>query len=86
MANPQFRCPHCNALLTKSEADQVLGEAAGFVVFGPSAVACPSCGGSIDRKGIISGQYDEKRSVLSDLAAVAILIGLAVLFIWWLNG
>lgn len=84
MGSPQFRCPHCQALLTKSDADQVLGEVGDFVAFGSSVETCPACGGSIDRQSIIAGKYDEKASIggCLGIVIVAIIIGIII----WLFG
>ncbi len=60
MKSETFQCPHCKAVLTKSAADQVLGEAGSFVSFGSDTQTCPACRGQIDRLSIIQGKYDPK--------------------------
>lgn len=82
MKSPQFRCPHCRSLLTKSDADQVLGESGYFVSFASSKEACPACGETMDRLSIIKGEYDEKQSPGGGLTTIAIVIILGI--IGWL--
>jgi endogenous inhibitor of DNA gyrase (YacG/DUF329 family) len=70
MPSTHMRCPHCGALLKKSDADYVLGEAGSFIAMGSSELPCPTCGRPIDRMGIIKGKYDPKSDAGSGCAAV----------------
>lgn len=79
MKSPQFRCPHCRSLLTKSDADQIMGDAGGFVSFASSKEACPACGETMDRLSIIKGEYDEKQSHGGGLTTIAIVIILCII-------
>jgi hypothetical protein len=70
-------------LLVKSDDDQILGDAAGFMVFGSSYQTCPACGRSIDRTSIIRGAYDEKPDVGGALAFFAVV---AAAILWLIFG
>lgn len=81
MANPQFRCPHCNVVQVKSDIDQVLADAGGFVSFGSPTVTCRGCRGQIDRTAVIKGQYDEKLSLAGCMMPLVVLVSAIILFL-----
>lgn len=81
----QFRCPHCQTVLTKCEIDQVLGEAGSFMVFGQSTEICPACGNPIDRLSIVNGKYDIKKSALESVLQVILTLAILIAMIWLLG-
>lgn len=81
----KFRCPHCQTILTKCEMDQVLGEAGGFMVFGPSVETCPACGNPIDRLSIVNGKYDVKKSLFESIMEVVVIVAFLGFLAWLLS-
>jgi hypothetical protein len=81
MTAEYFRCPHCKARLKKSDADQMLGEAGGFMVFGSATRTCPTCGEDIDRTSLIQGKYDDqvKASAADTIGCLVVIGGILVL-------
>ena len=89
-----FYCPHCKNQIKKSAQAYVMGEsmASGgyFVALGgvPDTVRCPNCGGGIDNKKMMLGEYDVRPRGAGGGRAfgftIAVgLIALACYFIWF---
>lgn len=86
----QFRCPTCHSILTKTDQQQVLGEAANAIWFGSPHMRCPACGSNIDNQAIIQGEYDLKESWERPVAFLAVIAGTIALtasgqFGFWLS-
>jgi predicted RNA-binding Zn-ribbon protein involved in translation (DUF1610 family) len=81
----EFICPHCAAILQKSQECLRLADMRnGVLVAERRYDPCPRCGQDIDRAAIINGQYDIRRSsrtantALWTLVLVPIVLVLAV--------
>jgi hypothetical protein len=89
MKSSTFYCPHCQANLTKSAAAQVLGDVKRFIVLGsPPKVTCPACGGDLDARAMIDGQYDKPPGAgdwVSGVASFVFLIVTIGLAVWGLS-
>jgi len=96
MPEESFYCPHCNRHAKKSTQAYLIGESMAvggtFVVMGgmPETLRCPGCGGDIDMKKMLQGEYDARSgraggdaSKTFGLIIVAGLIALAAYFIWF---
>jgi hypothetical protein len=97
MPSETFYCPHCKRKLTKSPQAYVLGEMMGkkdseFVGLGGMAetVTCPGCGGSIDARKMVMGEYD---GTIGSAGCLGLVVGIAVFVVvdfylnwyWWLG-
>jgi hypothetical protein len=93
-----FYCPNCKRQLTKSAQAYVLGESmttpgAHFIALGsmPDTIKCPGCGGAIDNRKMLMGEYDTRSGKAGDsnsggvvgFLVLAGLIAIAVYFIWF---
>jgi len=90
-----FYCPHCKRQLTKSAQAYVMGESmttpgAHFISLGrmPANMKCPGCGGEIDSKKMMLGEYDRQvgKSDSGGVVGFVVLAGLiaiAVYFVWF---
>jgi len=86
MVSERFRCPHCGVSLTKSPMAHILGQAHSYVVFSSRrTVTCPGCGGAIDAKRMIDGEYDEKEPVSSG-CGILVAIAVIVAILAWIFG
>src|ERR1700682_5204227 len=76
-----FRCPHCGAILNKTDSERVMGEARGGIMFGPNSRDCPKCGRTISRLSIVGGAYDYKRksNPIRTIAWIAAVVTISLL-------
>ena len=74
-----FHCPHCGVSLTKSAAASILGQVGGFAGHVPPSVTCPGCGGDIDTRKMIAGDYDMGASPIAFLLSA---IGFVAATLW----
>ena len=94
MPEQTFYCPHCKSHLTKSAQAYVMGESmttegAVFVHLGslPETIQCPQCGGAIDNKKMMLGEYDHRAgqaggSRVLPFILLAAVVAFGVYMIW----